>query len=293
MSISQINALISLIEDPDELIYQQVKMEIENGGERVLPFLEQYSEFNQYGILFQERLDELIKAIRFKTLCERFKEWKESETPDLLDGVLLVNRYQYPNADESEIRHTISRFRQEIWLELNDNLTALEIVRIFNHMLFEVYGFQGNKQNYTAPQNSFIGDVIASRKGNPLSLAVMYQLLANSLEIPIYGVNLPSHFVLCYLDSYALPGSITEDRDHAVLFYINPFSEGTIIHANEIDEFLGHMDVPRQSAYFGPCSNISIVNRMLNNLVYAFSQSGKDCKVQEVRHIQEILKEQF
>jgi regulator of sirC expression with transglutaminase-like and TPR domain len=160
-------------------------------------------------------------------------------------------------------------------------------------MLFDVYGFQGNKQNHTAPQNTFISDVISTRKGNPLSLAVIYQVLANSLDIPIYGVNLPSHFVLCYLDSHAVPSGSVENRDYGVLFYINPFSDGTVINADEIDEFLGHLDIQQQPGYYGPCSNVTIVNRMLNNLIYAFGQSGKENKVQEVRQLQEIIKDIF
>lgn len=289
MSVSQINALITLIEDPDEVIFEQVKHELESCGERALPFLEQYWEYDHFGELFRNRIDTLIQTIRFRTLCQQFKDWKESENPGLLDGMLLVNRFQYPNFDETELRYTISKFRQEIWLELNDDLTALEVVRIFNHMLFEVYGFQGNKQNHTAAQNSFISDVLNTKKGNPISLAVLYQLLANSLDIPIYGVNLPSHFVLCYLDNLAVPSGSLENRDYGVLFYINPFSEGTVINADEIDEFLGHLDIPQRPAYYGPCSNVTIINRMLNNLVYAFGQAGKDNKVQELRQLQEIL----
>lgn len=48
--------------------------------------------------------------------------------------------------------------------------------------------------------NSFINTVIESRKGNPLSLSLLYSVIAESLDLPIYGVNLPNHFVLAYLD---------------------------------------------------------------------------------------------
>ena len=174
---------------------------------------------------------------------------------------------------------------------LNDNLTALEITRVFNHILFEEYQFGGNKQNYTAPQNSFLSDVLSSKKGNPLSLAIIYQVIANSLDIPIFGVNLPSHFVLAYLDSNAVPSGCEKKKDFGVLFYINPFSEGTLIHADEIEEFLGHLDLPPQSGYYGPCSNVTIISRMLNNLVYAYGQQGNEEKVAELKELQSIVKE--
>ena len=291
MSVSQLNALISLIEDPDESIFTQVKSELISCGESALPLLEQYWEIHSFGELFHQRIESLITEIQFKAICDGLKQWKESPDQDLLEGALLINKYQYPAYDLEEIRHAILKIRQDVWLELNDNLTALEITRVFNHILFGVHEFSGNKQNYTSPQNSYICDVLNSKKGNPLSLAIIYQVIANSLDIPIFGVNLPSHFVLAYLDSNAVPSGCIDQKDYGVLFYINPFSEGTVIHADEIEEFLGHLDLPPQSGYYGPCSNVTIISRMINNLIYAYNQSGKADKVEELKLLQELLKD--
>lgn len=290
MSVSQINSLISLIEDPDEGIFSHVRAELISCGEHALPLLEQYWEVHSFGELFHQRVEELIKHIQFQVVCDGLKAWKESPDQDLLEGVLIVNRFQYPTFDQEEIRRQMNRIRQDIWLELNDNLTALEIVRVFNHILFGVHEFTGNKQNYTAPQNSYLSDVLQSKKGNPLSLAIIYQIVANSLDIPIFGVNLPSHFVLAYLDSNAVPTGCEERKDFGVLFYINPFSEGTVIHPIEISEFLGHLDLPPKSDFYGPCTNAVIMQRMLNNLSYAYNQTGNTEKVEELKILQEILK---
>lgn len=291
MSVSQINALISLIEDPDEDIFVQVREEIISCGENALPLLRHYWEMHSYGDLFHERIEHLIKHIQFKEVKKGLEDWKKSPEQDLLEGAILINSFQYPLYDPEEIRSTIQKIRQDVWLELNDSLTALEITMVFNHILFEEYSFGGNKQNYTAPQNSFISDVLSSKKGNPLSLAIIYQVIANSLDIPIFGVNLPSHFVLAYLDSNAVPTGCEKKKDFGVLFYINPFSEGTLIHADEIAEFLGHLDLPPKSGFYGPCTNITIISRMLNNLVYAYGQQGNRDKVEELKELQSVLKE--
>jgi len=290
MSVSQLNALISLIEDPDESIFAQVKTELISCGESALPMLEQYWEIHRFGDLFHNRVEALITEIQFTSICEALKAWKESPDQDLLEGALLINKYQYPAFELEEIRHSILKIRQDVWLELNDNLTALEITRVFNHILFGVHEFGGNKQNYNAPQNSYIADVLNSKKGNPLSLAIIYQVIANSLDIPIFGVNLPSHFVLAYLDSNAMPTGCSEKKDYGVLFYINPFSEGTLIHTDEIGEFLGQMDMESDSTHYVPCSNLTIINRMLSNLIYAYGQSGNDEKAEQIKALQEVLK---
>lgn len=288
MSSNEINALITLIEDPDPAIFSHVEKELTSYGEAVIPQLEQHWEINHFGDLFQERIERLIHSIHYSSVQDKLKLWAGNEHNDLLEGTILINKYQYPSFDEEEVRHVISKIRQDIWLELNDNLTALEQVRIFNYIIYEMHGFAGNKNNYSAPQNSYIADVLTTKKGNPLSLGMLYRILANSLEIPIYGVNLPNHFILAYVDEAAVNNGSGEIADN-ILFYINPFTNGTVIHKNEVDEFLNYLNLPQKVGYYRPCSNRDIINRLLNNLVYSYSQLGKEKKVEELKQLQELF----
>jgi regulator of sirC expression with transglutaminase-like and TPR domain len=289
MSSSELSALITLIEDPDEGIFNHVKQELVARGRDVIPQLEHYWEYNRFGTLFQRRVEELIHNIQFREVGECLRTWMQNEENDLLEGAILINKYQYPSFDEAQVRKTISTIRQDIWLELNDNLTALEQVNVFNHILYKVHEFQGNKANYTSPQNSFISDVLNSKKGNSLSLAVIYQVLARSLDIPIYGVNLPNHFILCYLDENRLGMSPDDSEDKGILFYINPFNGGEVIHRDEIDDFLFHLNLPQEVKYYQPCKNEEIIRRMINNLIFAYGQQGKEDKVDELKLLQDIL----
>jgi regulator of sirC expression with transglutaminase-like and TPR domain len=61
-------------------------------------------------------------------------------------------------------------------------------------------------QNYHAPQNSFINIALETKKANPLMLSILYMEVARSAEIPIYGINLPEHFILCYKDEQSMMG---------------------------------------------------------------------------------------
>jgi regulator of sirC expression with transglutaminase-like and TPR domain len=291
MSSSEIAALISLIEDPDESIFHQVRSVIVSKGADIIPQLEHCWEQNHYGLLFQERVEQLIHSIHFNNISVQLKAWSSDENAELIEGALLINRYQYPSFDDSEVRRSISALRQDVWLELNDNLTAIEQVNVINHILYTVHGFQGNKANYIAPQNSYLADVLTAKKGNPLSLAVIYQVIANSLDIPIYGVNLPNHFILAYLDENKLGMSPEQCPDDGILFYINPFSNGTIIHKSEIDAFLMHLELPQSVRYYQPCQPADIIKRMLNNLVFAYQQQGKTEKAEELKKLIEVLSE--
>ena len=290
MSPSQISALITLIEDPDPEIFTHVRKELSNCGEPVIPHLERQWELNAYGDLFQSRVEGLIHSIQYSAIECQMASWKTNPENDLLEGALLINRYNYPTGDERDVRDAINVIRQDIWLELNDSLTALEKVKVFNHILYDLHGFEGNKQNYSSPQNSYLQDVLESHKGNPLSLAVLYRILAESLDVPIYGVNLPNHFLLAYVDESAilnLEGGVPSDN--GILFYINPFSKGEIIHKTEIDEFLDYLDLPKRVSFYQPCDNNAMVQRMINNLIYSFSQMGKEEKVEELRRLHRMF----
>lgn len=288
----EVNALIALIEDPDEIIYNQVKNELKTYGERIIPQLEQYWELNDFGPLFQSRLEELISTIHYEGIYSRLKAWKNSEDHDLLEGALIINRFQYPGYDEDELRRSISRLRQDIWLELNDNLTAFEAVHVMNHVLYKLHGFKGNREQYHSPSNSFFTDLLTSKRGNPLSLGILYAYLSESLDLPIYGVNLPSHFILCYMEeSVELDeeGNIKQSSD--VLFYINPFNEGAILHKEEIDDFLNKQQLPRDERFYEPCTSMEMISRMLNNLIHAYIAMNKEEKVRELRSLQSLLLE--
>ena len=207
MSDTEIQALIALIDDPDEGIYTHVRDRILSLGEPVVPVLERAWEVDDLGDLFRNRIEDLLHTIHLDLTYNRLVAWKKEGGEDLLSGALIVCRYRYAELDENRVKGRLAALRQDIWLELNDNLTAFEKVRVFNHIFFQVHGFKGNKRNYHAPQNSYINEVLESRKGNPLSLAVIYQVLAEELDLPMRGVNLPNHFVLAYMDETGVAAS--------------------------------------------------------------------------------------
>lgn len=289
---NEVNALISLIEDPDEAIYFQVRSELKNYGPEIIPQLEQYWELHTYGALFHRRLEELIASIQYDSVYNRLRSWRDSPEPDLLEGTLILNRYQHPSADEDEIRRSVMRVRQDIWLELNDNLTAFETVKVFNHIFYKLHGFHGGIDQFDDAGVAFLSDLFQSRSGNPLSIGILYALLARSLELPIYGVNLPSHFVLCYLDHGPDHSELGLDAmDADVLFYINPYSEGSILHHEEIDIFLKKQQLPPDERFYRPCSNLEMICRMINSLIHFYISRYDEEKVRELRSLQSVLLE--
>lgn len=284
-----LQALVRLVEDPDENVFEYVRDEIMNKGPEIIPFLEYSWEEEDYGLLFQSRVENLIKDIQFKSVKDDLSNWINSSDKDLLQGAIIISRYQYPNLDEQIIHDKIQQIRKDIWLELNQNQTAYEKVRLFNKIFFGKHGFTGNSKDFHSPNNSFINTVLETHKGTPLSLSLTYSIIAQSLDMPIYGVNLPNHFVLAYLDENQIGQFLPTENEHGVLFYINAFSKGGIFDQNEIKEFLNDLGKENNRSYFEPCSNSSILTRMLTNLIAAFQQVGNKEKVTELIEMRDLF----
>lgn len=289
MSLKEVIALITLLDDPDEIIYEQVRNRFVTLGPPAIPHLETAWE-NSFDAIMQKRIEIIIHTIQLETLEKAMKQWALEDSDDLLKGVLLLARYQYSDLNENKIRKQLQQIRQDVWLELHDDLTALEKVKIINHILFEVHQFSGNITNYHAPQNSFINNVLETKKGNPLMLSVIYILICKELNIPVFGINLPQHFVLAYLNDYANLMDVNhKSLNNNILFYINPFSKGLMFNQKDIDQFLKQLNLEPEAKYYQPCSNIDIVKRCLHNLVYSYEKLGYLEKVQELKNLENVL----
>ncbi|MBL4624198.1 MAG: transglutaminase family protein [Flavobacteriales bacterium] len=290
MENSEIRALISLLDDPDKKIYTQIENKLISMGEDVIPYLETAWEYDSWGIAFQDRIENIIHTIQFEQVKERLNNWAIHSENDLLKGMILIAQYQYPDLDENRIHEQIEKIEKDVWLELNNTLTALEKVRIINHIMFEVHGFSSNVKSFHSPQNSFINEVLDSKKGNPISLAILYSIIAQKHDMPLIGVNLPKHFILGYRDDFMI--DLRPDDDVKVLFYVNPFSRGAVFSKREVDDFLKQLDIEPKPSYYLPCTNIEIMVRVLNNLIYSYEKLGYSDKVNELKELKGLLKKE-
>jgi regulator of sirC expression with transglutaminase-like and TPR domain len=282
-------ALIQLLEDPDENIFNHVYQELLDYGLKVIPILESSWELDVKNLVHQQRIENLIHEIQFNDTQWKLKSWKNTENKDLIEAWLIISNWKYPGLNNQLILDKLHEIKKGIWLEINEQQTAYEKVKILNKIFFQHYKFKGNNQNYHSPLNSFINTVLETKQGNPLSLSIIYSFIAQELNIPIYGVNLPNHFVLAYLDENKVNPLLGNDTSSGVLFYINVFSNGAIIYENDIKSFLNQLKIKEHSSYFEPCGNSLIIQRILINLISSYQSQGNQEIVNELLLLKEIL----
>ncbi|CDT09337.1 Tetratricopeptide TPR_2 repeat protein [Sphingobacterium sp. PM2-P1-29] len=282
MDEKELQALVHLLDDPDQLIAEEIENKLLSLGPDIIPSLEEYweSAFDPY---IQERLEKIIHAIQFDQTKSELLVWKMSNSFNLLEGLLIINSYQYPSYNNNLIRITIEELKREIWMELHYEMTPYEKVSLINYILFEKFGLSGNTNDYHNPQNSFIGRVLESKKGNPLTLSCIYSIIAQKLDIPIFGINLPKHFILSYLAE-------NQTEDH-LLFYINAFNKGQVMQKADVISFLKQLNLPLSKEFMMPCDNVMILKRVLRNLITAYEQNESVSKKQEVEILFKLLAE--
>lgn len=289
MDKKKVISLIKLLDDPDTEIFDTIRKQLVEEGVEIVPELERTWE-GSLSELLQERVEDLIHTVQLNDVKFQLRNWANGGANDLLEGVYLIAKSQFPDLRYEDVDKAIENIKNDVWLELAPNLTALEKVKILNHIIFEVHKFSGNISNYYAPRNSYINQVLDLRKGNPISLSIVYTIVAQRLGIPIYGVNLPKNFILAYKDEVSSIQVYEADENDSVLFYINPFNRGAVFGRKEIDYYVKQQKIEPQKAFYVPCGNLEIVQRVILNLIVSYEKHVDPDKIQDLQDLFKIVK---
>ena len=265
----ELKALVSLLDDDDQQIVSHVEGKILSIGKSVIPFLEREWESNLNPSV-QGRIEELIHTLQYDLLRERLKSWYESTDHDLLTGMWILATYQYPDLELEKLKQELEQIYYETWLEFRPDLYPFDQIKVINSVLFNKLKFGANTKNFHSPGNSMINVVLESRKGNPITLCVIYLLVAQKLKLPVHGVNLPNLFILTY-------------KDDSHQFYINAFNRGLIFSKQDIENYINELHLVPQSSFFEACDSLEIIRRALRNLVMSFEKMGEHAKANEVK----------
>lgn len=271
----ELNALVSLLDDADREVKRHVRTKIISLGMEIIPFLEEKWEVS-FNPEIQREIEELVHDLQFDLLKNRLREWGDSKERDLLKGVWILNTYQYPDLEFEKLNAEIQQIYFKVWTSFRQGLTPIDQVKILNHVIFNSLKFSANTKNFHSPANSMLSVVLETRKGNPISLCVVYMLVASRLGLPIFGVNFPNLFVLTY-------------KSPDAHFYINVFNKGMIYHRKDAINYLEQLKIDPKEEFFEPCNNLQIILRMLRNLGQAFENLGETEKLDEVKEMLEIL----
>lgn len=285
----ELHALLHLIDDPDEEVYDTVHHRLVSLGAPVIPELENLWA-NTVSNEVQARIEHIIHRINFSNLQQEFKLWQNDEA-DLLHGLLLVSKYLYPDLQTMKTLQEIERMRRNLWLEMNNYLTPVEQVKIMETILYRYYKLQGKEIDYSKPEEFLLHTLAERKKGNALATSLLYLLLAEMLDIPIKAIRIPRQFVLAYFSHAALTTVPYEESLVAakkIIFFVDPNS-GVAFSHNDLHQYYNRIQVKPINAHFKPLGNKALIKTLLLELSNCFQKEKDAYKRKELTELAAML----
>ena len=281
----EIKALLHLIDDPDEDVYHTVSEKLVSFGKDIIPNLENLWE-NIHNEETQERIELLIHRVHFRDLMDDTSKWGQEPT-NLLEGALIVARYNYPEMQPEMVMQEMEKIRRNIWLELNNYLTPIEKINVMNSIFFNYYKQKGVEISYEHPDQFLINKTLESRKGNAFSNGIIYLTLCDLLDIPVKAVNIPRQFILGYMDdSYdANPTGNPADR---IKFFIDPLT-GQMYSHKDIESYFKRLSLQSVASYYRPLNNKKVIQFLLEELSKCFDNERNYYKMDELILLSNLL----
>jgi len=283
----RIQALIHLLDDPDPAVFEAVEKELLKENTRLVPELEIMWETTPHEIC-QLRIENLIQRIQFKANYQKLRLWSRQQTPDLLEGFILASRYHFPDLNTDRVYRKIEEIRKRVWIELNNSLTSLEKITVLNHILYNEYKFTAVADVQPLLNYYSVSHILETHTGSTVAIAMLYNIIACKLALPVRYVDFPRNPMLAYVDRRIAVKVYPPEVETDILFYINPANDGSITGRREMEYLLRKIYNEESGTRLETTSPRFFLMRLLEMTEKAYGmsgQSGKSADIQQMIHI--------
>jgi regulator of sirC expression with transglutaminase-like and TPR domain len=269
-----LRSLVALLDDEDPRSLKLVRSRLFDVGMAAIPYLEAAREASPPE--FAARLDAMSDELRYRELKRTFLTLAAERIPDLETGAFLLARFVRPSADPGVYRLWLDRVALAASDGIAEDASTAEAVKLLSAHLFQSMGFAGNETNYYDPDNSCLARVIDTRRGIPVTLSILYLLVAKRLKLPVYGVGTPGHFLLGF-------------REEGEPHFLDAFRQGRPLEAAEVRRMLVRNGYEFRPDYLKPCGPREILARMMRNLLSIYQKTGAVERAERLSVLVEIV----
>jgi regulator of sirC expression with transglutaminase-like and TPR domain len=187
----------------------------------------------------------------------------------LLEAAAAIAQDEEPSLDVQEVLATCDALLVRLKRRLKQKAKPLQQLTVLNQFFYNELGFSGNANNFYAPENSYLNEVFRTRRGIPISIAVIWLELAQALGLQAEGVSFPGHFLV----KVTLPeGLVVMDPLTGLSLGLDRLAERLAPFRQRIDD-VEDADTPL-GLYLQPAPPRDILTRMLRNLKEIFTSQS-------------------
>jgi regulator of sirC expression with transglutaminase-like and TPR domain len=268
----QKQALVRLLADNDEQTVRLVKEQLTQDGPANIEDLrdlagcdDPLAALHARDVLHEVMQNEALE--RFEALCPVFAEDGDLEEANWLLAAALLRGFE-----PGPYRQRLDAWGAELARRLHRASGDRHRVDIMTDFLASELVLTGNTDDYYNERNSLLPCVLDSRKGIPISLTLVYLLVAQRAGAPVEGVNLPGHFLA---------------RHGSVLF--DPFHHGRVLSRRDCEEILRRQNQQLEDWHLGAATSRQMLTRMLANLLYVYHRRGHHVLYGRVKNWSQLL----
>ena len=252
-------ALRGLLDDPSPAVRRALLAHFAQHGPEAMHFLQETVR-GPHRVLARHAAW-FLEELKFSDPVAEFRGFIRSLNYELETGALLLSRTVTPGLDVGACCRELDQIAGRCRELISEPASARERCRVINRVLFHEWGFHGNVEHYTDPLNSFLDQVMTRRTGIPLSLSIVYLLVAQRLGLALEPVGLPGHFIVgCFEDSPP--------------FFVDPFDKGVFLDPDEIFTLLRANHITPTPTDLAPTPVREVLCRSCRNLVNHYTAAG-------------------
>ena len=257
---SEKKAIESLLDDPSPAVRQALRIRFAQRGQESADFLQELARRTNPELA--RHASQYLRDLNFTDSVSEFRTFIRSLNYELESGALLLSRTVNPSLDVGACCLQLDAMAARCRELIAEPATAREKCRVLNRVLFHEHGLRGNADDYADPLNSFLDQVLIRRKGIPISLSIVYLLVAERLGLQLEPVSLPGHFMVgCY--------------DETVPFFIDPFNAGLLLSAEEVLDLLKESTGEASIIDLTPTPIREVLCRCCRNLVNHYTVTNQ------------------
>jgi regulator of sirC expression with transglutaminase-like and TPR domain len=212
---------------------------------------------------------------------------KVETTSGLFRAAFAISQHERPAADVVAAEATLHELEETVRRRVHSDNVDARLAHLHD-VLFDVVGFSGNVEDYYNPANSYLPEVLRTRRGLPITLVLIYKCVAEAVGLFVQGINSPGHFLAAVRTSAAgAPAG-----SNGSWMYVDPFYGGELLKGDDvcrrIAETTGMMAADAR-LWLTPATHPQWLSRMLNNLQAVFAHAGRERDLYAMQELQDLL----